>query len=82
VNDTGIGIAPEDIPKAMMPFGQVDSTISRQHEGTGLGLPLSQHLAELHGGRLTLQSTPNAGTTVTIILSHERVVAAPVRAVA
>jgi signal transduction histidine kinase len=79
VSDTGIGIAPGDIPKAMMPFGQVDSTISRQHEGTGLGLPLSKHLAELHGGRLTLASALNAGTTVTIVLPYERVVVRPVR---
>jgi signal transduction histidine kinase len=75
VSDTGIGIAPEDIPKAMTPFGQVDSKISRQHEGTGLGLPLAKHLIELHGGSLSIDSAVNVGTTVTIIIPAQRIVA-------
>ena len=74
VSDTGIGIAPEDIPKAMMTFGQVDSQISRRRgEGTGLGLPLAKHLVQLHGGTLTIDSQVNAGTTVTIWMPPERV---------
>ena len=56
VVDTGIGIAPQDIPQALSQFGQVDGGFGRQHEGTGLGLPLSKSLAELHGGSLDLQS--------------------------
>ena len=56
VTDTGIGIAREDIPKALSQFGQVDSDLSRQYEGTGLGLPLTKRLTELHGGSLDLQS--------------------------
>jgi signal transduction histidine kinase len=74
VADTGIGMAPEDIPKAMTIFGQVDSKVSRKHEGTGLGLPLAKHLIELHGGSLTIESEVNVGTTVTIILPRQRIV--------
>jgi len=82
VRDTGIGIAPEDIPKALTPFGQVDSKISRKYEGTGLGLPLVKHLAELHGGSLSIASEVNVGTTVTVLLPGLRIVrvAQPLRA--
>ncbi|MDH3597902.1 MAG: ATP-binding protein, partial [Rhodospirillales bacterium] len=55
------------------PFGQVDSQLSRKFEGTGLGLPLSNALAKLHGGTLELESTPDTGTTVTIRLPAERI---------
>ena len=61
----------------MMTFGQVDSKVSRKHEGTGLGLPLAKHLAELHGGRLTIESEVNVGTTVTITLPLSRIAPAP-----
>jgi signal transduction histidine kinase len=77
VSDTGIGMASEDIPRAMTLFGQVDSKISRRHEGTGLGLPLAKHLIELHGGTLTIDSTVGAGTTVTFVLPAERLVREP-----
>ena len=50
VADTGIGIAPQDIPKALEPFGQVDSSLARKYEGAGLGLPLTRQMVELHGG--------------------------------
>jgi signal transduction histidine kinase len=76
VNDTGIGIAAEDIPKAMISFGQVESRVSRKYEGSGLGLPLAKHLVELHGGALTIASQVNVGTTVTIILPSSRIVPA------
>jgi len=68
VSDTGIGIRAEDIPKVLEPFGQVDSTLSQKHKGTGLGLPLTKELAELHGGSLSLESCVDVGTTVTITL--------------
>jgi len=68
VSDTGIGIRAEDIPKVMEPFGQVESEMSQKHPGTGLGLPLTKELAELHGGSLTMESNVDVGTTVTIIL--------------
>jgi len=75
VADTGIGIAPEDIPTALARFGQVDDTLSRKRQGgTGLGLPLSKALAEAHGGSLELQSQQAVGTTVTVCLPAERAV--------
>jgi len=73
VADTGVGMSPEQIPLAMEPFSQVDSRLSRVHEGTGLGLPLCRHLAEAHGGRLDIKSAPGEGTTVTITFPVERV---------
>jgi signal transduction histidine kinase len=73
VEDNGIGIAEEDIEKAMAPFGQVDSSLSRKYEGTGLGLPLTRHLADLHGGSLNLDSTLDEGTKVTISFPGYRV---------
>jgi signal transduction histidine kinase len=76
VKDTGVGIKPEDIPTALEPFGQVDSSLVRNHEGTGLGLPLSRALVELHGGRLDIESEVGVGTTVTVALPPERLIAA------
>ena len=76
VRDTGIGMAPEDIPKALTPFSQVDQSIARRYEGTGLGLPLSKRLVEQHGGQLLIDSTPGQGTTVTVRLPPERVMSA------
>jgi PAS domain S-box-containing protein len=74
VSDTGIGIAAEDIPRAMAPFGQVDSRLSRKFEGTGLGLPLAKSLTELHGGEFLLVSEIDVGTTVTVRLPATRIV--------
>jgi len=71
--DSGIGMAPEDIPKALEAFGQVDSSLSRKYEGTGLGLPLSKALIELHGGRLEIASAPGQGTTVSACFPATRV---------
>jgi PAS domain S-box-containing protein len=73
VSDTGIGIARADQMTALTPFGQVDSQLARRFEGTGLGLPLSCALAELHGGALELDSTPGQGTTVVIRLPAQRI---------
>ena len=72
VSDTGIGIAPEDMVTALRPFGQIDSSLARKYQGTGLGLPLSKAMAELHGGGLELSSTPGQGTTATVWLPPER----------
>ena len=74
VIDTGIGIAVEDIPKAMARFQQVDGRLSREFDGTGLGLPLTKALVELHGGSLDLQSQLGKGTTVTVRLPADRCV--------
>lgn len=68
ITDTGIGIAPKDIPKVLAPFGQVDSKLARQYEGTGLGLPLSKKFVEVMGGTFTLKSEVGQGTTITINL--------------
>ncbi|CAA7612569.1 ATP-binding protein [Magnetospirillum sp. SS-4] len=74
VEDTGIGMTGAEMETAMTPFGQVVSDVARAEAGTGLGLPLSRRLAELHGGRLELASVKGRGTTVTVTL--------PLRAVA
>jgi len=74
VSDTGIGMAEKDIPVALERFGQIDSTLARKYEGTGLGLPLAKQLAELHGGTLEIQSVVNVGTTVTVTLPASRIV--------
>ena len=73
VSDTGIGIAEHDLPGVLEPFGQVDSAFNRRTEGTGLGLPLSKRLVEMHGGTLELESAPGRGTTATVRLPPERV---------
>lgn len=73
IADTGIGMAPEDIPKALSKFGQIGSDTGRRQEGTGLGLPLSRALVEQHGGSLELVSAVGVGTTVTVRLPAGRV---------
>jgi signal transduction histidine kinase len=75
VEDSGVGIAPEDIARAFEHFSQIDSTIARHQQGAGLGLPLSRQLMELHGGTLTLESVVSAGTTATASLPVSRVLA-------
>jgi signal transduction histidine kinase len=72
VRDTGIGMAPEEIPKALAAFGQVDSSLARKHEGTGLGLPLVKALVEMHGGRFTLTSERGRGTSAIVTLPKTR----------
>ena len=76
VIDNGIGIALEDIPRIMQPFVQIDSVLSRQHQGTGLGLPLVKSMVGLHGGSMDIQSELGAGTTVTVRLPSRRIVPA------
>jgi len=73
VRDTGIGIAAADIQCALEPFGQVDIVETRNREGTGLGLPLSKTLMELHGGVLEIESEPGFGTVVTMGFPASRV---------
>jgi signal transduction histidine kinase len=76
VSDTGIGMSPDQIPIALESFRQIDSKISRKYDGTGLGLPLTKHLVELHGGSMTIESELNRGTTVICLLPRERIVEA------
>ena len=73
VTDTGIGIAPNDVPTVLDPFMQIDSQVAREHAGTGLGLPLSKALTELHGGSFDLDSEIGVGTTVTLCFPEERI---------
>ncbi len=72
IQDSGIGMAPNEIPVALAPFGQIESALSRKNQGTGLGLPLTKALVELHGGTLDLESKVGAGTTVTVTFPPER----------
>ena len=72
VSDTGIGIAPEDQDRIWREFEQVDNELSRRYEGTGLGLPLTKRLVELHGGRIWVESEPGKGSTFTFVLPLER----------
>jgi cell cycle sensor histidine kinase DivJ len=68
VSDTGIGIAPQDLPRLGEPFFQVRSNYDRSYEGAGLGLSLVRGLVGLHGGTLWLESSPGVGTRVTVRL--------------
>ncbi|WP_407356720.1 PAS domain S-box protein [Methanolobus sp. WCC5] len=68
VTDTGIGISPEDQKKLFKPFSQIDASISRKYEGTGLGLALVKELVELHGGKIWVQSEPGRGSKFTFEL--------------
>ncbi|MDX2072969.1 MAG: ATP-binding protein [Alphaproteobacteria bacterium] len=67
IKDTGIGMTQEDIDKAFQSFGQVDSGLNRKYEGTGLGLPLTKKLIELHHGDITIESELGHGTSVALI---------------
>jgi len=68
VSDTGVGLEPEDIPRALEPFVQVSRDRTRESGGAGLGLPLSKRLAESHDGRLEIDSRPGDGTVVRVTL--------------
>lgn len=74
VRDTGIGMGAADIAKALEPFGQVSDVLTRQTGGTGLGLPLTVKLVELHDGKLAIESAPGSGTTVTLLFPADRTV--------
>jgi signal transduction histidine kinase len=68
VSDTGPGMSPEGIKKLFKPFSQLDGSATRKHGGTGLGLAISQQLCQAMGGRITVQSSPNRGSTFTIYM--------------
>jgi len=74
MRDTGIGIAKDDISRVLQPFEQVESSLSRSHNGTGLGLPLTAAMMELHGGTIAIDSEIEQGTTVCIRFPRERLV--------
>jgi len=72
VEDTGIGMTDEQIGLALQPFRQVDSSLARRHEGTGLGLPLTKSLVELHQGELVIDSTFGSGTRASVKFPRRR----------
>ena len=73
IADTGIGIAHEDIAKALKPFTRIYNELSQNYDGTSLGLPLTKSLVELHGGYIALQGEEHVGTTVTVRFPANRV---------
>ncbi len=68
VQDTGQGMSETELDTALRPFGQVNSGFNKQHEGTGLGLPISNELTKMHNGSLQVQSSKGVGTVVSIFL--------------
>jgi cell cycle sensor histidine kinase DivJ len=76
VSDTGIGMSETEINTAMQPFQQVVGSLSRSHDGLGLGLSLVDGFVGLHGGHLEVTSVPAAGTTVKVVFPPERVLRA------
>ena len=77
VTDTGIGMDAEGLAKALQPFGQVDNPLQRKCQGTGLGLPLTKGLVELHGGTLMIDSRLGSGTTIAVHLPATRLAVVP-----
>jgi signal transduction histidine kinase len=74
VRDTGIGIARSDLGRVIQPFVQVENSLSRRHEGTGLGLTLVKSMAEIHDGSLSLESELGQGTTARLTFPAERMI--------
>jgi len=71
VSDTGIGIAEQDIHKLFHTFVQIDSALNRKYAGTGLGLSLVKRIAEVHGGKVLLESVVDEGSRFTIRLPYQ-----------
>lgn len=77
VSDTGSGMTDQELTLALTPFGQAGTTLTRSHEGTGLGLPLASTLMELHGGALIVESEKDVGTRVKMCFPAERLISGP-----
>ena len=73
IKDTGIGIASEHLKRVLNPFEQVADHLTKENEGSGLGLPIARALMVLHGGELILSSILGVGTTVCLRLPNGRV---------
>ena len=71
VSDTGIGIAPDHLVRLFQPFSQVDASVTRRYEGTGLGLALRRQLCLALGGTISVVSAPDCGTTFMVCLPVE-----------
>ncbi|MEI7768401.1 MAG: PAS domain S-box protein [Chloroflexales bacterium] len=82
VRDTGIGISAADIGRLFQPFTQLDARLNRQHEGAGLGLALVHRMVDLHGGKITVESTVGQGSCFTIILPYHLATPVPTADVA
>jgi signal transduction histidine kinase len=72
VEDTGIGIHEKDIPIIFEQFRQIDGSLTRKAGGTGLGMPISKSLVELHGGEMAVQSTPGVGSVFSFTLPKQK----------
>jgi PAS domain S-box-containing protein len=68
VEDTGIGIRPEDLDKLFVEFQQLDASVAKRHQGTGLGLALTRRIVEAQGGQVAVRSTPEKGTVFSVVL--------------
>ena len=77
ISDTGIGIAPENIPKLFQPFIQIDSALNRKYEGTGLGLALVKQIVDLHGGKVSLTSELGVGSCFVVDIPYKNIVLTP-----
>ncbi|MGE5203631.1 MAG: sensor histidine kinase [Acidobacteriota bacterium] len=75
VADTGIGMSKSEVRVALTPFAQVDNRLARKYEGTGLGLPLTKAMVEMHQGQLQIHSARGQGTTVMLHFPKSRLVA-------
>ena len=71
IRDTGIGIKPEDIPIVFEQFRQIEGGLDRTSSGTGLGLPITKKLVELHGGKIWVESSPGQGSTFSFTIPYE-----------
>jgi signal transduction histidine kinase len=74
ITDNGIGMKPEEIPDVLRPFAQLESPFSKRHDGTGLGLPLTQSFIRAHGGDMEIESQEGKGTKITLYLPAQRLI--------
>jgi signal transduction histidine kinase len=68
VEDTGIGIRPEDLERLFVEFQQVDASVAKKHAGTGLGLALTKRIVEAQGGQVAARSVPGEGSSFAVVL--------------